>query len=350
MSDSGTGLTVAVTGPTGDIGRALMRALDADPGIDRVVGMARRPFDPAAHGMSKVHYQQGDILDRDAVRLLVHDADVVVHLAFMIFGSPDESWEVNIDGSRNVFEEALGAGVSRLVYASSVAAYGFHDDNPELLTEEIPARGSDEHPYSAQKARLEEALYDMIAGAKTELYVFRPCIVAGPSALALIEKIPYVSLAEKLPGPIRKLAGSIPLLRPVIPDPGTPLQLVHEDDVARAFLAAIHGRGEPGPYNLAADGEISLTDLAHALGWYAIPIPELAVDATARVISRLPLMPVEARWVSAVKVPVLMDCSKARAKLGWKPEHDALETLAETIHGARQAGLLPWRTPEPAEL
>jgi nucleoside-diphosphate-sugar epimerase len=230
-----------------------------------------------------------------------------------------------------------------LVYTSSVAAYGFHEDNPELLTEDIPARGSEEHPYSAHKAELEALLDEMKVDAACDVYVFRPCIVAGPTALDLIEKIPYVQLSEKLPEPVKKLVGTIPLLRPVIPDPGVPLQMVHEDDVASALVAAVLGKGVPGIYNLAAEGEITLSDIAHALGWYSIPVPDLAVDATARIVSLIPLMPADASWINAIRVPVLMDTSKARMHLNWEPEHDALGTLAQTVASARNRGLLPWR-------
>ncbi|HEX2240201.1 MAG TPA: hypothetical protein VHJ82_03545, partial [Actinomycetota bacterium] len=172
------------------------------------------------------------------------------------------------------------------------------------------------------------------------------------SALTLIEKIPYVQLGERLPAPVKKLAGAIPLLRPVVPDPGIAFQLVHENDVAAAFELAILGRGEPGVYNLAAEGDITITDIANALGWYSIPIPDLAVDATAKIVSRLPLLPSETKWLQALKVPVLMDCTKAHTKLGWEPRYDVLETLAETIYGAREKGLLPWRlvAPQKSEL
>ncbi|MEA2435251.1 MAG: hypothetical protein QOG54_2708 [Actinomycetota bacterium] len=339
MAQAG-GLTVAVTGPTGAIGKALMRALEDEPTVERVIGMARRPFDPAEAGWTKAEYRQGDILDPGAVRSLVDGVDVVVHLAFLIFGSPDETQSVNLEGSRNVFTAAFDAGVKSLVYTSSVAAYGFHDDNPDVLHEDIPARGSEEHYYSAQKAELEKVLFDMAAGQKTDVFVFRPCIVAGPNATELIENIPYVQLSERIPTPVRTLVGTIPLLRPVIPDPGTPFQLVHEDDVATALVSAIAGGRVPGVYNLAAEGEITLTDLAHALGWYSIPVPELALDVTSKVISRLPLMPSRASWISALSTPVLMDTSKARMNLGWAPEHDALDTLALTIQGARDKGLI----------
>ena len=55
--------------------------MEKDPVVGRIVGMARRPFDPASHGWTKTTYQQGDILDREAVDVLAAEADVVVHLA-----------------------------------------------------------------------------------------------------------------------------------------------------------------------------------------------------------------------------------------------------------------------------
>ena len=106
-----SGLTVAVTGPTGEIGQAVVAALERSREVGRILGMARRPFDPAQRGWKKVAYRQGDVLDRKAVADLVKDADVVVHLAFIIMGGAKESRAVNLDGSRNVFEAAVSAGV-----------------------------------------------------------------------------------------------------------------------------------------------------------------------------------------------------------------------------------------------
>ncbi|MDQ3981984.1 MAG: NAD-dependent epimerase/dehydratase family protein [Actinomycetota bacterium] len=336
-------LTVAVTGPTGSIGRSFVRLLDRTPEVGRVLGMARRPFDPERMGLRKLEYRRGDVLNHASVDALVEDADVVVHLAFLIMGSQDATEEINMKGSRSVFESAFAAGVERLVYTSSVAAYGFHKDNPEWLTEKVPARGSDNHYYSRQKAQLEEMLANLGRYADTGVYVFRPCIVAGPDSTDLIEQIPLVRASDKVPGALRKLGGALPMLRPVIPDPGTPFQLVHEDDVASALVAGVLGEGPPGTYNLAADGEMTLTDLAHALGWYAVPIPELAVETAATIVSKLPLMPAKASWVTALRVPVLMDTTKAKKDLGWLPERDVKETLMETIDAARAKGLLARR-------
>lgn len=97
-------LTVAVTGPTGEIGKPLIRRLESDRDVTRIVGMARREFDPTAHGWSKTEYRQGDITDGEAVRDLVADADVVVHLAFIVLGASETTRDVNVEGSRNVVQ------------------------------------------------------------------------------------------------------------------------------------------------------------------------------------------------------------------------------------------------------
>ncbi len=334
------GLRVAVTGPTGDIGRSLLRALDRSRDVHRVYAMARRPFDPAAEGLRKTEYRQGNVLDRGSIEELVDGADVVVHLAFLILGDLKETQRVNLEGSRNVFEAAVAAGAKRLIYASSVAAYGFHADNPSPLTEEVPPRGTDRHYYSAQKAELEHALHEIIDGSRSDAYVFRPCIVAGPDALMLLENIPYIQVSERMPRAVLRVLELLPALKPVLPDPGVPFQLVHHDDVATALRAAVLGRGQPGVYNIAASGSVTLSDVADALGWYSVPLPEIALDATAELVARLPFVPVEAQWIESVRTPVLMETAKARRELRWRPRHDARETLAAMIDAARSERLI----------
>ena len=332
-------LTVAVTGPTGELGKPFMSALQRAPEVERVIGMARRPFDPEAFGWEKAECRPGDIRDVNAVEALVADADVVVHLAFVIVDDGGDGAEINRSGSRNVFAAAVDAGVKRLVYTSSVAAYGFHRSLPELITEEEPARGSGRHPYSADKAEVEAELEDAVAESETEAYVFRPCVVAGPEATLLLDMVPLLALGQKLPGPVRWALARTPSLRPVLPDPGVRFQLVHHDDVAAALTAATIGIGEPGVYNLAGPGELTITDLAHELGWHAIGVPaapELAVGVAVEAISHLSFLPQEATWIEAVRRPMLMDTSRAREELRWMPHHDARETLRETIRAVRE--------------
>ena len=65
------GLTVAVTGPTGDLGIAVVSALERSRSVERIVGMARRPFDPADQGWKKTEYREGDVQDDASVKGVV---------------------------------------------------------------------------------------------------------------------------------------------------------------------------------------------------------------------------------------------------------------------------------------
>jgi UDP-glucose 4-epimerase len=325
-----------VTGPTGDLGIALVSALESSRRVKKIVGMARRPFDPESQGWRKTEYRQGDVQDPASVRDAVKGADVVVHLAFAIIGAGSQSEAINVDGSRNVFEAAIAAGAERICYASSVAAYGFHSDNPDWLTEDVPPRGSPEMYYSQQKAQVEGILaQELLKTSRTNAWVFRPCIVAGPRAQMLMEEIPYFQLNDRLPDFVSRALSAMPYLKPVIPDVGARFQFVHEDDVASAFVAGTLGKGEPGPYNLAASGTLTMRDLADALDWYTVPVPDTAVEATAELLSRIPSLPEAFSWVHTVRKPVLMKTDRAKQQLGWKPEHTAKQTLKQLVAAYR---------------
>jgi UDP-glucose 4-epimerase len=318
------GLTVAVTGPTGEIGMSVVNALERDAGVDRVIGMARRPFDPDAHGWTKTSYQQGDILDREAVDAFVADADVVVHLAFIVLGTREESQRVNVAGTRNVFEATVAAErPRRLVYTSSVAAYGYHSDNPVPLTEQTPVRGSAEHYYSEQKAACEAVLAETTDGTSLEVFVLRPCIVAGPKATALADAMPWNSL----PAALRSATKAVSVLKPPFPDPGTPMQLIHHDDVAAAIALTASTSAPAGVYNIAGDGEVSLSDVATALGARPVRVPAVTATIASAVIARLPFLPSSTEWLHTTRTSVVMDIGKAKSVLGWAPRYTAAETL-----------------------
>src|SRR5215212_1721172 len=141
-------LTVAVTGPTGTFGYGLVPLLQSEQRVRRIVGIARRPFDPREHGWTKMEYRQGDVRDPDALQDAFAGADVVVHLAFMITGnaSRDTIRAINVEGTLNAFR------------AAAVAAYGFHSDNPVGMTEEWPVRPAAHLFYAQEKAELEQLL------------------------------------------------------------------------------------------------------------------------------------------------------------------------------------------------
>src|SRR6476646_6283513 len=188
-----TELTVAVTGPTGTFGFGLMPLLQTDERIAGIVGIARRPFDANEHGWRKMTYRQGDVRDRAALEEAFQGADVVVHLAFMITGAASRETirKINVECTLNAFRAAAAAGARRFVYASSVAAYGFHRDNPVGMTEDWPTRPAQRLFYAREKAELEQLLRDEEElSAGPALYLVRPPIVLGPHAMGAKDVVP----------------------------------------------------------------------------------------------------------------------------------------------------------------
>jgi nucleoside-diphosphate-sugar epimerase len=323
------GLTVAVTGPTGTFGSGLVPLLQDDDRVARVIGIARRPFDPAERGWTKMEYRQGDVRDPDALQEAFRGADVVVHLAFLITGNASRrtTREINVEGTLNAFRAAAGA--RRFVYASSVAAYGFHDDNPDLIGEDWPVRPAARLFYAQEKAELEQLLEAEAAGSGgPALYLLRPSVVLGPNFVGGKDVLPgpLAPLGRRLFGRPRRLPVPVPLLVPE-----HPLQFVHEDDVGRALHLCVLGAGPPGAYNIAGDGVLTAGDVVRELGGLPVRLPAAPAQLAARAVSRLPFLPPSAEWVEAASRPALMDTTKAREELGWEPRYTGLEALRDTL-------------------
>jgi nucleoside-diphosphate-sugar epimerase len=322
-------LTVALTGPTGTFGFGLVPLLQADERIARVVGIARRPFDGNEHGWTKMTYRRGDVRDRAALEEAFQGAEVVVHLAFMITGAASRETirQINVQGTLNAFRAAVAVGARRFVYASSVAAYGFHRDNPVGMSEDWPARPAAHLFYAQEKAEIERLLEQEAAGhVGLEVYLLRPPIVLGPDV---------VGAKNVAPGPLAPLVrllgrvvGRVPL--PVITPP-VPVQFIHQEDVGQAFLLCILGAGPPGVYNITGDGVLSGAQVLRELGLTPIPAPARLLRAAARGVAALPFAPPFAGWAEAITHPAIMDASKAKQELGWRPRYTSLEALRDTL-------------------
>ena len=328
-------LSVAVTGATGTLGFGLMPLLEADDRVAHVTGIARRPFDPAEHGWPKTKYQRGDVRDAQLLRDAFRHADVVVHLAFQVTGAaPGPAIEsVNIDGTLNAFDAAAAVGARRFVYASSVAAYGFHRDNPIGMTEDWPTRPAARLFYAREKARLEHLLRARATAGGRDvpaLYLLRPSIVGGPHAVGA-KSLPRGVLGALARTPVR-WAGRARL---PVPAPQLPVQLVHEADVGQALLRCVVAAGPPGAYNIAADGIVTAGTVARELGIPSFPVSSRVTQAAARVLAVPPFLPPVAQWVEVACHPAIMDTTRAKEELGWAPEFTALETLRDTLRQYR---------------
>jgi nucleoside-diphosphate-sugar epimerase len=150
--------------------------------------------------------------------------------------------------------------------------------------------------------------------------------VVGPNAVGAKDLLPdrLASLGRLL---VRWLSRArLPVLVPEMP-----LQLVHERDVGDALLRCVLAAGPPGVYNIAGDGVITLAELLRDLGARPVTVPSGPIRAVARGLAALPFLPPRAQWAEAVSHPAIMDTSRAKRELGWKPRYTAEEALRETL-------------------
>ena len=326
-------LTVAVTGPTGTFGFGFVPQLEADPRIGRVVGIARRPFDPAEHGWTKMTYRQGDVRDAEALRTAFAGADVVVHLAFLVSGAADRATTraINVEGTLNAFRAAADAGARRFVYASSVAAYGFHPDNPIGMTEEWPVRPANRLFYAQEKAELEELLQaEASRHPDLDLYLLRPPIVVGPHTAGAKEVVPGASVAGRL---LLDAVRRWPL-PVVVPVATFPLQFIHEEDVGRALLLCAAGRVRPARTTSRVTVSSRSPTSRGRRASRPLPVPAGLVQTAARVAAAVPtppLVPPAVEWFEALSHPSIMDATRAKRELGWKPHYTSLEALRAAL-------------------
>jgi UDP-glucose 4-epimerase len=320
-------MRVFVVGATGNVGTSVLRALADDPEVESVLGLARRV--PRMR-FPKTEWGQVDVARSEGLAERFAGADAVVHLAWLI--QPGRDLEVlhavNVEGSRRVFQAAVDAGVPALVYASSVGAYA-PGPKDRAVDESWPTTGIETSTYSRQKAEVERILDRVEEEAPSLRAVrLRPGLIFKRDAASEIRRL---FAGPFLPSPLVR-----PGLIPVVPDePRLVFQAVHSLDVGEAYRLAVKGDAR-GAFNIAADPVLDPERLASMLGARRVRLPGRALRAGAAATWRLRLQPSEPGWVDmALNVPV-MDCTRAREELGWRPRHTSVEALRELLEGIRE--------------
>lgn len=332
-----SGLRIVVTGATGTIGRGLLPQLQERGDVGSIVAVGSRP-DPTLPPGGKLEYAEVDVRDGAALVQAFRGADVVVHLAFALYGlrqSESELHDINVGGTANVFAAARENGAERFVYTSSAAVYGYRPDNPQPIPETVGLRPDPRHFYSRQKAAVERFLAEQAGEGAPEIVIFRPCAVVGPhGAGAAAHGLP--KWLDPIADQARRLYGRG--VRPLLPGPPVPLQFVHEEDVGAAIVAAIFSEEAAGTYNLAGDGVLEGGEVVRALGMRPLPVPRGLTSAAVRLLSAAPKPFVPgAAWLHVLAHPLLLDTSEARQRLGWRPRYTSRQAL-ESMRAAMSTG------------
>lgn len=309
-------MRVLVTGAAGHTARALLPALLADPGIDRIVALDRYP-PILTH--PRITPLQADIRDPDLVRYL-ESADVVIHLAFIVLAQSlgrqrrDRALmrAINVTGSQNLFRAARQAGVRQVVYTSSVAAYGAWPDNPARIPETQPRRPQPGFAYGEDKAAVEQWL-DTFTGQHPDLAVTRLRLhaVIGPHGQALVNAIATSPVGLRLP------------------DPDLRIQCIHEEDAVGAILAALH-YGQQGIFNVAAPHPIPWQQIPRRL---TLPLPIALAHRLHRIVWPFTAVLGDPGWLWGLRYPLVVDTRRAQAELAWQARYDVATAIAQVRAG-----------------
>ncbi len=342
-------MRVVVTGASGNVGVPLLRQLCAEPGVESVTGVARRPPVSGGRpaGTDRVEWVACDLGSATAperLRPVFAGADTVVHLAWRLQPShrPQVMYAANVDGTRNVIDAVVAAGVPALVHASSVGAYS-PGPKDRYVDESWPTEGFGRSVYSRHKVAAERML-DRLERDRPGLRVvrMRKALIFQRDAGSAVARY---FLGPLVPRPLLR-----PGVLPLLPYPaGLRLQCVHSEDVATAYRLAVISDVR-GPLNLAAEPVLDPAALGTVLGTRPVGLPPALVRSVVEATWRLYLQPTDPGWIDlALGVP-LLDATRARTELGWVPEHDAhsatREIAAGMADGAGQptAVLRPWRS------
>jgi UDP-glucose 4-epimerase len=295
-----------VTGAAGLVGRRVLARLAAESGaLGSVVALDLRPV-PEAERVRGVVYETGDIRDPElAKRFEAHGVATVVHLAAVVTpgkGSTRQlEYEIDVLGTENVLRACVAAGVGRIVYTSSGAAYGYHKDAPSVLDETQPLRGNPEFAYADHKRLAEEALARYRSEhPELEQLVFRPGTILG----------------ERVASPISALFERAVVVGVWGAD--APFVLVWDEDVARCIVKGVL-EGRTGIYNLAGDGAVPLREIARRLGKPYLALPAGLLAALLRALQALGLSSRGPEQVDFLRYRPVLSNEKLKRELGFSP-------------------------------
>ncbi|MBE7482045.1 MAG: NAD-dependent epimerase/dehydratase family protein [Polyangiaceae bacterium] len=302
-----------VTGGSGYFGEVVVQRL-----LER--GDSVRVFDLVDNEDRPAHVElvRGDVRDRDAVRRALEGVEVVHHNVAQVplAKNRHEFWSVNVDGTRLVLDEALRAGVRKVVLVSSSAVYGVPDQNPVTLA--TPPRPRE--AYGA--AKLEGETYaKTVIDKGLSVSIVRPRTILGHGRLGIFQIL------------FEWVRRSRPVY--LLGQGHNRYQFVHADDLAAACLLADQ-RKQSDVLLCGTDRFGTMRELLEGLVAHAgsrSPVRSLPFRPTVvamKVTSKLGVSPLGDYHSLMYGREMYFDIQSTQDALGWKPKFSNAEMIADS--------------------
>lgn len=308
---------ILITGAAGYIGGQLANRLAAD---HAVVGLdIRIPADPPC-AIIECDIRDPQLATICRERGITH----VVHLAAVLEDSGDRSrdYDIDVNGTRNVLEACISAGVRQLIVTSSGAAYGYHADNPPWLDENDALRGNPGFAYADHKRAVEELLADYRA--------------AHPGLGQLILR-PGTVLGAHTDNQITRLFSGRRLL--AIAGSDSPFVFIWDVDVVEAIVRGIE-TSACGIYNMAGDGALSMDEIAARLGKPVLRVPTAVIMAGLWLGHRLSLTRHRPHQVDFLRYRPVLSNQRLKHEFGFIPAKTSAQVFDYFVEHARRRGQL----------